>query len=130
MRRLFLILISCLLLCVAASASQITTLQTKAEVQPDGSCNMTVEAELVLDETVDTIAVPLGYHAKNAQIDGEEAQIAQDKDGFSYITLNGAFEGKRSIRATYTLAANIAPAEEGISWTLALLPGHWSWHRC
>ncbi len=127
LRRALFFLLLCLLLCVPVSASQITSLRTQAAVQPDGACQMELEAVLSLDEALDTVLIPLGFGASDAALDGVAVDVTKDHDGFCFLSLTGGFSGTKTVRVSYTIKPTQKQTDDGLVYTLPLIPGRWSW---
>lgn len=119
MRRVLLLLLCCVVLALAGpGVLAANSLSSSAEVAADGSCQMTVQLDLTLDEPVQKLVIPLGAGAANASVNGSPVKT-QKVDGTPSVVLEqeGSFTGAQSLTVRYTLQDCVGPRTE---WKLRL----------
>lgn len=119
MRRVLLLLLCCVVLTLAGPGVQAAnSLSSSAEVAANGSCQMAVQLELVLDKPVQKLVIPLGAGAENASVNGNPVKIRK-VDGMPAVVLEQepGFTGAQSMTVRYTLRDCVGPKTE---WNLQL----------
>ena len=88
MRRVIAVLICILLFAVPAhAANSATRVSTTAVVNANGTCNVTIEAEIRLDEPARELKFPLGTDIKSVTLNGSSAPLTQS-EGITSINLS------------------------------------------
>lgn len=130
MKRLLILLACCLLLCTAVFAQEpvITNLKTDCVVESSGTCKITQNFNLSIDEAQKELSFPLGTGVKNASVAGYKARKTNVNGTDTLVLKSGSgFVGNRSFTVTYTLK-NLVVTENGIqTLTLPMLCADWPW---
>lgn len=119
MRRVWLLLLCCVVLTLAGpGVLAANSLSSSAEVEADGSCQMTVQLELALDKPVQKLVIPLGAGAANASVNGSPVKVRK-VDGTPSVVLEqeAGYTGVQTLTVRYTLRDCVGPRTE---WKLRL----------
>ena len=125
MRRIFIALICCLMLTMAASAvNHVTDLQSTTTVDNDGTCRVTVTAVLQLEEAPTKLYFPLPAQARNVTLNGTITR-ASLSGGKRNVNLSGLIHGAGMYTFTiqYYLPDSVADIEGELTLSLDLLSG-------
>ena len=117
-----LICIFAVLICLAALAvpaaarSNAEQLHCEASVGKDGSCDVTVSASVVFDETVSDPVFPIPMEAMNVTLNGSAVDTSKDQTN-KLISLNrvtGGAAGIYNIVITYRLEDAVTAQKDGV----------------
>lgn len=130
MRKFFLLLAMCLLLCVPvfAAESGITSMKTDCRVDEDGTAHVTQTLTLDLQTLENELDFPLGEGVKSPEIVGYNAKKYTNGSlvGLKLLSDTG-ITGVRTFTITYQLSALASEADGVQTFTLPLLCGRWVW---
>lgn len=109
MRRITAFLMSILLLvCLAGAAeaaSSASKISVAATVAADGSCQVTVDVNLVLESALNELYFPLPRYARNITVNGSSARVTRSGD-VANVNISGLVKGVTgnfTMRLQYTL---------------------------
>ena len=129
MRRVILVLICLLLLTVSVCAAddEVSSLSSEIVVDSDGTCTVTVTAELQLSSAPEEIVFPLSSDAREISATGG----SYDKDtvdGVKCVVFEAAngFSGKQTFVCSYRLPCSVEETEAGQEFTLLLPEKGWT----
>lgn len=126
MKRLFTMIILCILLCSLSvgvmAANSATGLQANAGVQTDGSVRISVALQLHLDGAVSDLSYPLPAGAGEISVNGAAATVRQSDRGL-LVLLPAANAGDYRFTVEYTLYDVVDRGLEKAVVTLPLLVG-------
>ena len=123
-RRFFIVILCCLLLCTAVSAAgTVNDLQNTAVVSSDGTCEVTLVFTMTNDGT-ETLRYPLPADAYNITINGSTAKTAQEYL-VRWVDLSkvASAPGTYTITLHYELPDRIVRDKKALTLTLPLLSG-------
>lgn len=130
MRRLLLIVLCALLLCVGVSAAQteITALSAEVTVEQDGSCSLQVTAQVSFAGSEERFVFPLSADAEKITASGGEYKIRW-VDGVRCAVFSNAhgFAGSQSFTCTYSLPRAVTNVTGGQSFDLSLPEKGWEY---
>lgn len=119
----FLAVLCCLLFVAlparsAPAAGGGNTLQVTSVVNSDGSCQMTVQITLQLEQAVSQLTLPVGSGARDAAVNGAAVRVRK-VSGMSAVILEqeSGFTGTQNLMLTYTLPDCVRAAND---WKLIL----------
>ncbi len=110
------VLLICLLAVSASAASGITALESHSTVTADGTCQVSINATVHLDEAVDKLTFPLPADAGGITLNGSRVS-APKKDGVRNVNIKritGGMAGDYSLHIAYSLSDVIHLTEEGL----------------
>lgn len=114
------------LACPAFAATGASDLQAFAAVSADGSCQVTVNIQLHLEEVVEDLSFPLPGNAQDVTVNGSPARTSRT-GGVLQVDLSkvvGSVIGDFTVSVSYRLSGLVAVNEEGIpELTVPLLSG-------
>ncbi len=126
MRRVFLLLLCCVMLTTAVSAAgTVSSLQSNTTVHSNGTCEVTMNVQLTLSEVPRDILFPLPAEAKNISLNGGLARTSVSGD-VRNVDLGGIIRaaGTHSFVIRYDLPDAITnDAKLGLRLTIRLLAG-------
>lgn len=130
MKRLLLLLVCLLLLCVSVSAAEptITNMKTDCALSENGTCQITQTLTLQIDDTQTQLRLPLVPGAKKASVAGYNAQKQTDGDcPVLVLTDEAGFSGTRSFTILYTISGLASEADGQQTLQLPLLSAKWEY---
>lgn len=130
MRRVLLILICLLLLTVPVSAAEdeISSLSANVIVNENGSCDLTVTAEISFSSSPTSFVFPLSKDASNITASGGQYKIRKIDGVRCVIFSNKAgFTGTQTFICSYSLPVSVEKLEEGQEFTLRLPEKGWEY---
>ena len=125
MRRIFLCFLCIFLLTTAVSAANsVTTMQSNAVLDADGTCEITLVLQLSLDHVEEKLRFPLPQEARDISLNGSSAKTMRDSS-LRWVDLSGAVygPGSHSLTLHYSLPDLITAEESGLVLNLPLLSG-------
>ena len=130
MRRFLLICICLLALCatVYAADAEISAMHAQAEVYEDGSCKITVSADVNFSTAPKTFLLPLGADADEIVLAGwsyDEVEI----NGVTCLRLTNeaGFTGKQTFSCSYVLPCGVTETDTGQRFRLRLPESGWEY---
>ena len=130
MRRVFLILFCLLLLTVPVSAAEdkVSSLSASVIVAEDGSCDLTVTAEISFASSPTSFVFPLSEEAGNITASGGQHKIRKIDGVRCVIFSNKAgFTGTQTFICSYSLPVSVVNLEEAQEFTLLLPEKGWEY---
>lgn len=115
MRRVIALLVCLFLFAVPAhAANAATSVSTTAVVTENGSCQVTIEADIRLDEPARGLKFPLGPNINSVTLNGSAASLSQSK-GTTSVSLSH-LDGKTGVFSctiSYTVNSVVSTDDEG-----------------
>lgn len=130
MRRIFILLLCIFLLTtgVFAADSEIAALKTDAIVAQDGTCRITVTAEISFSGATQTLLLPLGEDATDVSLAGYSYRTrAYNGVTCLIVTSDAGFSGKQSFTFSYALPCAVTEQLGSQLFTLHLIPYGWEY---
>lgn len=116
MRRLFALILCCLLFVTTAYAENAATgVQANATVASDGSCQVSVSMTIRLESAVTGLTLPLGEDVSSVRLNGSMASTTKN-GGITSVKLNTLTKnvtGTIPINVTYTINSVVTADETG-----------------
>ena len=109
----------------ASARSNAEQLQCEAKVGKDGSCDVTITASVVFDETVSDPVFPIPLEAVNVTLNGDAVKTSKGAS-LQMIALNrvtGNTPGVYTIKITYKLYDAVTAGDGGLQLKLPILNG-------
>jgi len=110
----------------ASAANAVTDASFSAVIAENGSCQVTLELQLLLDAPADSFSLPLPATARGVTVNGSSARASRDDTGLTVdlSSLVGGTVGAFTVRVQYTLSNVLAYSEQGVpSVELPMLSG-------
>lgn len=104
LKRVFLVVLCVLLLATSVLAAEPNTAQVSANINSDGTCQISLQLVLTPDGHTDSLVIPLGDGAKNAMVEGSSVRIRKIF-GVPSVVLSreGGYMGQQHINLSYTV---------------------------
>lgn len=116
MRRLFALILCCLLFATTVYAENAATgVQANATVASDGSCQVSISMTIRLDSSVSDLTLPLGEDVSSVRLNGSMAGTTRS-GGITSVKLNKLTKnvtGTVPINVTYTINSVVTADENG-----------------
>ena len=122
LRRFLAALLCCLLIWTPVFALSAGGLSGKAQVAPDGSCQVELTVTLRLDSSMDGLTFPLESTATDIQLNGHSAPTAK-REGKLQVSLPSMTAGQHTFVLHYKLPQVIQSSKSGTVLDLPLLSG-------
>lgn len=108
LKRFLLAVLCVLLLITSVCAAEPNTAQVSANVNPNGTVQISLQLTLTPDGHVDSLVIPLGAGAKNAMVEGVSVRVRK-VFGVPSVVLSrdGGYMGVQHINLTYTVTGCI-----------------------
>ncbi len=129
MKRILLVVLAVLCVCALSmpvlAQSQADSVRTETQVSADGSCRVTVYANVTYDEAVSSPVFPIPSDAKDILLDGSAATVypAASSQMVSLKDVTRGVAGSFSFTVSYSLPTAVAATGDGLVLTLQLLSG-------
>lgn len=130
MKRLALLLVCLLALCVTVSAAEpaITEMKTDCALTDSGTCQVTQTFTIEIDGAQTELRFPLAAGAKKASVAGYDAQKQTDGDCPVLVLTDAAgFSGTRSFTILYTVSGLASEADGVQTLRLPLMSAKWQY---
>lgn len=130
MRRLLLAVLCLLLLTgmVSAADSEVSSLKADIVVSEDGTCDLTLTAEMSFSGSPEEFVFPLGEDAAKISVSGGDYKIRR-LDGVRCVIFKSdhGFTGKQTFTCSYSLPCAVSKTEEKQVFTLRLPEKGWDY---
>lgn len=130
MRRICIVLLCVFLLTVSvfAADSEIASLKTDVIVAQDGSCRVTVVAEIDFSGAPQTLLLPLGVDATDISLAGYSYRT-REYNGVTCLLLSNdvGFSGSQSFTFSYALPCSVTEQIGSQLFTIRLIPHGWEY---
>lgn len=132
MRKLWICVVCCLLLCATCLAADysVTRISADCSVRQDGSSRITHKIELEVPQKVNQFTIPVAMDARDISVDtsvaGTRAELfKQAGAGYARIIFPEPFFGAMTVTVVYTADGTVEEGETSQDYRCELLSGLW-----